>query len=99
MLKTSIRRAIFPLLCVGLALAAWGLAHLIPQEVRQTRWEKAVAQWTDETPIAEVCAEVQVRFGVRLTADDVATWRRLCQEGCAPAEALRIVVRYRKAHP
>ena len=57
----------------------------------------AVAGLTSEAPAAEVAAEVQVRLGVQLTAQDVAAWRRMVIQGDAKAEALRMVVAYRRA--
>lgn len=96
-LKPWMRQAVFPLLCAGFALIAWAVAQCLPDQVRQTRWQRAVSAWTLQTPAAEIGAEVLVRFGVRLTAEDIAVWRRLCAEGTAPEEALRIVVRYRGA--
>lgn len=96
-IKACLRKGAFPLVCVALVLAIWGVARCIPSEMRQTRWERVAANLTLETPIAEVCAEVKVELGVTLREEDVLTWRRLCLQGMSPAEALRIVVHYRGA--
>ncbi|MGN0887106.1 MAG: hypothetical protein ACI4RT_08945 [Candidatus Spyradenecus sp.] len=88
------------------AAVAVGLGMLLVAGVLVARWvalrpsapyRAAAAALALETPVAEVAAEVQVRLGVQLNAQDVAAWRRMVVQGEAKAEALRIVVAYRQA--
>lgn len=79
------------LLVAGVLVARW--VALRPS----APYRAAAATLSLETPVAEVAAEVQVRLGVQLNAQDVAAWRRMVIQGEAKAEALRMVVAYRRA--
>ncbi|MBQ9693593.1 MAG: hypothetical protein IJV69_02420 [Kiritimatiellae bacterium] len=96
-IKDGLKKALLPGCAVAFALLAWGLSLLIPDTLRQTRWQQAAAELPENAPVAEVCAVVYHHFGVRLTAADVGVWRRLQQQGHSAEAALHTVVRYRSA--
>lgn len=96
MLKSGLQSALFALawgalLVAGVLVARW--VALRPS----APYRAAVAGLTSEVPAAELAAEVQVRLGVQLSAQDVAAWRRMVVQGEEKAEALRMVVAYRRA--
>lgn len=96
MLKRGLQLALFALtwgalLVAGVLVARW--VALRPS----APYRAAVAGLTSEVPAAELAAEVQVRLGVQLSAQDVAAWRRMVVQGEEKAEALRMVVAYRRA--
>lgn len=96
MLKRGLQSALFALtwgalLVAGVLVARW--VALRPS----APYRAAVAGLTSEVPAAELAAEVQVRLGVQLSAQDVAAWRRMVVQGEDKAEALRMVVAYRRA--
>jgi hypothetical protein len=93
-MKAWLKASALPLGAVAFTALAWGLAQWVPTSARLDRWEKAAAELTSTSPVAEVCAVAQVHFTVRLSAEDVAVWRQLQQEGLSSAEALRTVVLY-----
>jgi uncharacterized membrane protein YidH (DUF202 family) len=93
-IKAWLKAGALPLGAVAFTALAWGLAQWVPASMRMDRWEKAATEVNLSSPVAEVCAVVQVHFGVRLTAADVAVWQRLQQQGMAADDALRTVVQY-----
>lgn len=90
------RLLVFLTLFVLLLELAWGIAWCIPSsEDRQLR---AVAEkLTLQSPPAEICAEVDLAFHIRLTLDDIRAFKILCARGYQMDEALRIVLTYRRA--
>lgn len=93
-IKAWLKASALPLSAVALTALAWGLAQWVPASARMDRWEKAAAELTFTSPVAEVCAVAQVHFRVQLTAEDVVVWRQLQQRGLDADDALRTVVQY-----
>lgn len=93
-IKRWLKASILPLCVVVFAALAYSLAQWIPASARMDRWEKAATELTLTSPAAEVCAVASLHFNVRLTAADVAVWKRLQQQGLPADDALRTVVQY-----
>lgn len=90
------RFLIFLTLFVLLLELAWGVAWCIPSS--EKRHLRAVAEkLTVQSPPAEICAEVDLAFHVRLTPEDIRAFKGLCAYGYAVDEALECVVTYRRA--
>lgn len=90
------RILVFVTLFILLLEIAWAIAWCIPST--EERHIRTVAEKLSvQSPAAEICAEVDLVFHVRLTADDVRAMKSLCARGYDLDEALRIVIIYRRA--
>lgn len=90
------RFLVFVTLFILLLEVAWGIAWCIPSA--EKRHLRAVAEkLTVQSPAAEICAEVDLAFHVRLSLDDIRVLKRLCAYGYEMDEALELVVTYRRA--
>lgn len=90
------RLLVFITLFILLLELAWGIAWCIPS-AEERRFQAIAEKVTVQSPPAEICAEVDLAFHVRLSLDDIRALKRLCANGYAMDEALRIVVTYRRA--
>lgn len=86
----------FVMLFLLLLELAWGIAWCIPS-ASERRMQALAETFSPDAPTAEICAEVDLALRVRLTAEDVRAFKRLCLQGTPPAEALQTVVSYRRA--
>lgn len=89
---------VLPVLMLGILLLeiAWGVAWCIPS-AEERRVQALAGRVTANSPAAEICAEVDLAFRVRLTAEDVQTLKMLSLQGLPFEEALQTVITYRRA--
>lgn len=90
------RLLVFVTLFILLLELAWGIAWCIPS-AEERRLQAVAEKLTAQSPAAEICAEVDLAFHIRLTSDDIRAFKLLCAHGYEPDEALQIVVTYRRA--
>lgn len=90
------RFTVFLALFVLLLETAWGIAWWIPS-AEERRLADLAERLAPDAPPAEICAEVDLAFRVRLTTEDCRAFKHLCLQGLSSEEALHTVIVYRRA--
>lgn len=92
-MKTLLPSVVISLLLVEIA---WAIVRWLPS-AEDRRFADLAERLAPDAPAAEICAEVDLAFRIRLTLEDIRVLKTLQARGLPAQEALDCVLTYRRA--